>query len=74
MSREAVKRVGFLGKPPKNREEMGWILRIAGRLVDRSDLESELFPVNVIRFSERRDEGGETSWNNPSSGVSKRHP
>jgi len=50
MSREAIKRVAFLGKAPTSRHELHWILQLADRLADRRDGESEAMPDNVIPF------------------------
>ena len=52
MSREAVKRVAFLGKAPSNRNDLHWILQLADRLIDRREEVPELMPANVIPFPE----------------------
>lgn len=62
MSREAVKRVAFLGKAPKSRTELHQILQLADRLTDRQEEESPLLPANVIPFPGVIRSGSEFSW------------
>lgn len=50
MSREAVKKVAFLGKAPNNRSDLHRILQLADRLIDHRHGESRLLPSNVIPF------------------------
>ena len=62
MSREAVKRIAFLGKAPKNRTELHQILQLVDRLTERQDEESQLLPANVIPFPGPIRSGNEFSW------------
>lgn len=63
MSREAVKRVEFLGKPPTSRHEFRWILQIADRLTDdRPPRKSPPKPRNLIPFPGAAADSGGSSW------------
>lgn len=62
MSREAVKRVAFLGKAPQNRGELYRILQLADRLSERRVRRPELMPANVIPFPVPRGRERDFSW------------